>query len=85
MMGFNDHLESDKLKMFSPFIPWIQEEHTMSPTLWSSQPVLDFLMKHFKLATLVMGVFILSVMLAEGCVKRPDFEPASGVSPKTLG
>ena len=57
----------------------------MNPTLWSSQTVLDLFIKHFKLATLVMGVFVLSMMLAEGCVKRPNFEPASGVSPKTLG
>jgi len=57
----------------------------MNPIFWSSQTVLSFLIKNFKLATLLAGAFMLSVMLAEGCVKRPDLEPASGVSPKILG
>ncbi len=57
----------------------------MSPFPWFLQTVQSFFVRHFKLASLLMGIFILSFMLAEGCVKRPDLEPASGVSPKILG
>jgi len=55
----------------------------MNLTCWSSQaPCLPF--KNFGLMTFVVGMFLLAVLLAEGCVKRPDLEPTPGVSSQAL-
>ncbi len=55
----------------------------MNLTYWSSQaPFIPF--KNFGLMTFVVGMFLLSVLLAEGCVKRPDLEPTPRVSSHAL-
>ena len=51
----------------------------MNFTYWSSHPpCLPF--KNFGLMTLVAGMFLLAILLAEGCVKRPDLAPTPGVA-----
>ncbi len=55
----------------------------MNLTYWPSQALcLPF--KNFGLVTFVVGMFLLAVLLAEGCVKRPDLEPTPGVSSQDL-
>jgi len=50
----------------------------MNLTCWSSQaPCLPF--KNFGLI-----MFLLALLLAEGCVKNPDLEPTPGVSSQAL-
>ncbi len=55
----------------------------MNLTYWSSQaPFIPF--KNFGLMTFVVGMFLLALLLAEGCVKNPDLEPTPGVSSQAL-
>ena len=57
----------------------------MNPTFWSSQAPFCLHFKNSGLITLLVGILMLSVLLAEGCVKRPDLEPTPGVSSKVSG
>lgn len=55
----------------------------MNFTYWSSQtPWLPF--TNSGLMMFIAGMFLLAVLLAEGCVKRPDLAPTPGVSTHVL-
>lgn len=55
----------------------------MNFTYWSSQ-TLSLPFKNFGLMTVVIGMFLLAILFAEGCVKRPDLEPTPGMSSHVL-
>lgn len=55
----------------------------MNFTYWPFQtPCLP--LKNFGLMAFVVGMFLFAILLAEGCVKRPDLEPAPGASSHVL-
>jgi len=43
-----------------------------------------FIRKHMGLITLAGGLCLLAIMIAEGCVKRPNLDPAPGASTWTI-
>ena len=56
----------------------------MNVTMRSSHTPPSILNGKLGLISLMGGLLLLSIMVAEGCVKRPNWEPTTGMSPKVF-
>ena len=72
---------SEDLVYFENSLLSSKEGHDMN---WSSQTTPHLLNRSLGLIPFIAGMVLLSIMLAEGCVKRPTLEPTPGVSSKAL-
>ena len=73
---------SEGFWVFTSYFLSSKDDCAMHSMPWSFPTAPSFLSNNLSWLPLITGILLLSVMLAEGCVKRPNFEPSPGVSPK---
>jgi hypothetical protein len=56
----------------------------MNPSFLMAYLEGGFIRKYMSLITLAGGLCLFAIMTAEGCVKRPNLDPAPGVSTWTI-